>query len=161
MNKDVLKAKESVVKEVSDLISSNKALVICEYRGLTVKQISDLRKELKKTEAVASVYKNSLVSRASNEEKELETYLTGPNLFVFCKDATDGSLKALAKFAKKNDKLVIKGGLIDGKVNDGDYIKMLANLPSKEGLLSMLLSVLQAPMRNLAYSISQIASKQN
>ena len=148
MNKDVLKQKESIVKEVSDLVSSNEATVVCEYRGLTVKQMSELRKILKKNNALALVYKNSLVARATEGKPELGTYLAGPNLFVFCKDATNGSLKDLAKFAKKNEALVVKGGLVDGEVRDEKYIKTLASLPSKEGMLSMLLSVLQAPIRN-------------
>ena len=161
MNKDVLKQKESIVKEVSDLVSSNEATVVCEYRGLTVKQMSELRKILKKNSALALVYKNSLVARATEGKPELGTYLAGPNLFVFCKDATNGSLKDLAKFAKKNEALVVKGGLVDGEVRDEKYIKTLASLPSKEGMLSMLLSVLQAPIRNLAYSIKEVAGKQN
>ncbi|MCI5543278.1 MAG: 50S ribosomal protein L10 [Candidatus Onthovivens sp.] len=161
MNKDVLKQKESIVKEVSDLVSSNEATVVCEYRGLTVKQMSELRKILKKNNALALVYKNSLVARATEGKPELGTYLAGPNLFVFCKDATNGSLKDLAKFAKKNEALVVKGGLVDGEVRDEKYIKTLASLPSKEGMLSMLLSVLQAPIRNLAYSIKEVAGKQN
>ena len=161
MNKDVLKQKESIVKEVSDLVSSNEATVVCEYRGLTVKQMSELRKILKKYNTLALVYKNSLVARATEGKPELGTYLAGPNLFVFCKDATNGSLKDLAKFAKKNEALVVKGGLVDGEVRDEKYIKTLASLPSKEGMLSMLLSVLQAPIRNLAYSIKEVAGKQN
>ena len=161
MNKDVLKQKESIVKEVSDLVSSNEATVVCEYRGLTVKQMSELRKILKKNNALALVYKNSLVARATEGKPELGTYLAGPNLFVFCKDATNGSLKDLAKFAKKNEALVVKGGLVDGEVRDEKYIKTLSSLPSKEGMLSMLLSVLQAPIRNLAYSIKEVAGKQN
>ena len=161
MNKDVLKQKESIVKEVSDLVSSNEATVVCEYRGLTVKQMSELRKILKNNNALALDYKNSLVARATEGKPELGTYLAGPNFFVFCKDATNGSLKDLAKFAKKNEALVVKGGLVDGEVRDEKYIKTLASLPSKEGMLSMLLSVLQAPIRNLAYSIKEVAGKQN
>lgn len=161
MNQTILKEKESVVNEVKDLALASQAVVICEYRGLTVKEVSELRKILKEKGARANIYKNTLVDRALSETHEgVAEYLTGPNLFVFCKDATDGSLKVLTKFAKKHDLLSIKGGIIDGKVSDAQYIKTLANLPSKEGLVSMLLSVLQAPMRNLAYSLSQVASKE-
>lgn len=160
MNQTILKEKESVVNEVKALVSESNAVVFCEYRGLTVKEISELRKSLREKGAKANVYKNTLVERALGETHEgVSTYLTGPNLFVFCKDATDGSLKTLTKFAKRHDVFSIKGGIIDGKVTDAEYVKVLANLPSKEGLVSMLLSVLQAPMRNLAYSLSQVASK--
>lgn len=160
MNQDVLKQKENVVSEVKELVKDTNNFVICEYRGLTVSEISGLRRDLSKLDAKANVYKNSLVSRATKDDfKDLETYLSGPNLYIFLKDPTNGSLKTLTKFSKRNEALVIKGGVIDGNVKDADYIKTLASLPSKEGLVSMLLSVLQAPMRNLAYSLSQVSEK--
>lgn len=160
MNQNVLAAKKEVVEEVKTLAKETNNLVVCEYRGLKVSELSTLRKTLTKLDAKANVYKNSLVSRALKEDNtEIETLLEGPNIFVFAKDPTNGSLKALTKFAKKNECLVIKGGLIDGSFKDANYIKTLAALPSKEGLVSMLLSVLQAPMRNLAYSLSQVSEK--
>ncbi|MCI7602415.1 MAG: 50S ribosomal protein L10 [Candidatus Onthovivens sp.] len=158
MNQDVLKSKEAVVNEIANLVKDNGAMVICEYRGLTVAKISKLRNDLREKGASMCVYKNSLVTRALKDTHEgIEEYLAGPNVYVFAKDATDGSLKVLTKFAKKNEELVLKGGIIDGKVSDKDYVMTIASLPSKEGLVSMLLSVLQAPMRNLAYSLGQVA----
>ncbi len=158
MNQDVLKSKEAVVNEIANLAKDNGAMVICEYRGLTVAKISKLRNDLREKGASMCVYKNSLVTRALKDTHEgIEEYLAGPNVYVFAKDATDGSLKVLTKFAKKNEELVLKGGIIDGKVSDKDYVMTIASLPSKEGLVSMLLSVLQAPMRNLAYSLGQVA----
>ena len=158
MNQDVLKTKEAVVAEVQNLAKENGAMVICEYRGLTVAKISALRTLLREKGASMAVYKNTLVNRAlSADNAGIEEYLEGPNAYVFAKDATDGALKVLTKFAKKNEELVIKGGIIDGKVCDAKFVKTIAALPSKEGLVSMLLSVLQAPMRNLAYSLSQVA----
>lgn len=158
MNQDVLKSKEAVVNEIANLAKDNGAMVICEYRGLTVAKISKLRNDLREKGASMCVYKNSLVTRALKDTHEgIEEYLAGPNVYVFAKDATDGSLKVLTKFAKKNEELVLKGGIIDGKVSDKDYVMTIASLPSKEGLVSMLLSVLQTPMRNLAYSLGQVA----
>ena len=158
MNQDVLKSKEAVVNEIANLVKDNGAMVICEYRGLTVAKISKLRNDLREKGASMCVYKNTLVSKALKDTHEgIEEYLAGPNVYVFAKDATDGSLKVLTKFAKKNEELVLKGGIIDGKVSDKDYVMTIASLPSKEGLVSMLLSVLQAPMRNLAYSLGQVA----
>lgn len=161
MNQDVLKQKEAVVSEVTDLVKNSKAVVICEYRGLSVAEMTTLRKELREKNARANVYKNSLVTRAvdSLDHKELNSYLTGPNLFIFMDDYSNGSLKYVAKFAKKHDALQIKGGIIEGKVSDANVVKTISQLPGKEGLVSMLLSVLQAPMRNLAYSLSQVAEK--
>ena len=158
MNQDVLKTKETVVNEVKNLASENGAMVICEYRGLTVAKISNLRNSLRDKGASMTVYKNTLVNRALGETYEgIDQFLEGPNVYVFAKEATDGALTALAKFAKKNEELVIKGGIIDGKLSDAKFVKTIAALPSKEGLVSMLLSVLQAPMRNLAYTLSQVA----
>lgn len=158
MNQDVLKSKEAVVNEIANLVKDNGAMVICEYRGLTVAKISKLRNDLREKGASMCVYKNSLVTRALKDTHEgIEEYLAGPNVYIFAKDATDGSLKILTKFAKKNEELVLKGGIVDGKVSNKDYVMTIASLPSKEGLVSMLLSVLQAPMRNLAYSLGQVA----
>ena len=161
MNQSILKQKETVVNEVTDLMKSNKATVVCEYRGLTVDEITTLRKTLREKNAVATVYKNSLVTRAAENlnHKDFDQYLSGPNMFIFMEDYSNGSLKAVAKFAKKYDAFSIKGGIIEEKVCDADFVKQIAALPSKEGLVSILLSVLQAPMRNLAYSLSQVAEK--
>ncbi len=160
MNQNVLSSKKEVVSKITEQVNSHGAMVICEYRGLTVSKISELRKSLREKGASLYVYKNSLVSRALRESHEgIDEYLSGPNAFIFASDATDGSLKILTKFAKKNEELKIKGGIIDGKVTDKAYVTTIAALPSKEGLVSMLLSVLQAPMRNLAYSLSQVSEK--
>lgn len=158
MNQKVLEEKKNVVHQVSDLLAENSTVVVCEYRGLSVKEVSELRKKLRESGAHATVYKNALVARASEKYEGFDKLLTGPNMFVFVKDATDGSLKSLAKFAKTNENLNIKGGIVDGEVKDAKFIKELASIPSKEVLLSMLVSVLQAPLRNLAYDLSQVAS---
>ena len=161
MNKVVLKAKTEVVQEVSENVKASSAFVVCEYGKLTVKEISELRKTLRSLDAKAVVYKNTLVTRAVGDEygEDLKGLLTGSNMYFFCKDGTNGSLKAIRKFSKQNEGLKIKGGLLDGKFATGEYISEVAQLPSKEGLVSMLLSVLQAPMRNLAYSLSEVAKK--
>jgi len=161
MNKEVLKAKTAVVQEVAEAVKESQAFVICEYSKLTVKEISELRRALRAKDARASVYKNTLVGRALVADyQELESLFTGSNMYFFLKDGTNGSLALINKFAKKHEGFKIKGGTLDGQVVSGDYIKEVASLPSKEGLVSMLLSVLQAPMRNLAYSLSQVANAQ-
>jgi len=161
MNKEVLKAKSAVVQEIADGVKSSNGFVICEYSKLSVKEISELRKSLRAKEGKAVVYKNTLVSRAvAADYKELENLLTGSNMYFFLKESTNGSLALITKFARKHEGFNIKGGALDGKAVTKDYILEVAGLPSKEGLVSMLLSVLQAPMRNLAYSLSEIAKKQ-
>ena len=161
MNQEILKQKEAVVSEVTDLVKNSQAVVVCEYRGLTVAQITSLRRELREKNAKANIFKNSLVRRAfdSLEHKDADELLVGPNIYIFMDDYSNGSLKAVAKFAKRNDNFKIKGGVIEGKLSDAAYVNAIAQLPNKEGCISMLLSVLQAPMRNLAYSLGQIAEK--
>jgi len=160
MNKEVLKAKTAVVQEVVDGVKNSDGFVICEYKKLTVKEISNLRKSLRAKEAKAIVYKNTLVSRAiAADYKDLEGLLSGSNMYFFLKESTNGSLALIAKFARAHEGFTIKGGILGGKIADASYLTEVAALPSKEGLVSMLLSVLQAPMRNLAYSLSEVATK--
>lgn len=161
MNQEILKQKEAVVSEVTELVRNSKAVVVCEYRGLTVAQITSLRKDLREKNAKANIFKNSLVRRAFDnlEHSDADELLTGPNIYIFMDDYSNGSLKAIAKFAKKNENFKIKGGVIEGKLSDAKYVNAIAQLPNKEGVVSMFLSVLQAPIRNLAYSLSQIAEK--
>ena len=106
------------------------------------------------------VYKNKLAQRATAEVgfADLDQYLAGPTAFAFAADEVSAA-KVLADFAKKNEQLEIKAGLVDGKVMSDSEIKALASLPSREGLLSMLLSVLQAPMRNFALAVKAVAEK--
>lgn len=162
MNKDTLESKKAVVAQVSDAIKNSKSMVIVEYRGLTVAKISELRKSLKAVHATFNVYKNTLVTRASDElgHADLNQYLSGSNAYIFCPEVTDAP-KVLVKFAKKNEKLVIKAGLIEGKVMDADGIKAVASIPSREGLLSMFLSCLQAPIRNFACTVKAVADSRN
>jgi large subunit ribosomal protein L10 len=102
-----------------------------------------------------------MVAKANDElgYEELDQLLEGPNALVVANDEISGA-NVVAKFAKTHENLIIKGGLVDGKVVSADEIKTLAKLPGRDGLLSMLLSVLQAPVRNLACAIKAVAEKQ-
>lgn len=162
MNKDVLKGKQEIVAEVSDKMQKSGSLTVVEYHGLTVAEITALRRDLRASEAEMIVYKNSLVERAVDQlgYTDLNEALAGPNAYVFSKDVIAGP-KIIAKAAKKNEHLVIKGGVVDGKVLTADEMKVVATLPGREGLISMLLSCLQAPVRNFACAIQAVADKQN
>ena len=162
MNEKVLMSKQETVEEITNSIQSNTAVIIAEYRGLTVSEISELRRTLAKDGAKMTVYKNSLVSRAAEKlgYDGLDEYLSGPNAIIFSNDVIKGP-KAVSSFAKKHENLVIKGGLVEGKVITKKDVITLAKLPGKEGLLSMLCSVLQAPIRNFAFAVKSIAEKQN
>lgn len=162
MNQKTLESKKELVSKLADSISESKSMVVVEYRGLTVAELSSLRKALKAVDATMSVYKNTLFSRACDkvEKSELHQYLTGSNAYVFCSDIS-AAPKVLTKFAKKNKKLVIKAGLVEGTVMDAEGVKEVANLPGREGLISMFLSCLQAPIRSFACTVQAVADSKN
>ena len=143
MNKEIMASKEAVVSTIVEAVKTSQSFSVVEYRGL-------------------KVFKNTLVSKASEQlgYNELEEVLSGPNAFVIShKDAVSGP-KVLSKFAKTNDKLVIKGGVVEGKVVNANELKVIATLPNKEGLLSMLLSCLTSPVRSFACAVKAIADKE-
>ena len=161
MNQTILESKKEVVANLVDKFNGAKSVVVVEYRGLTVSEISELRKQLREVDAKLGVYKNTLVQKANDSlgHEEFDQYLVGSNAYVFCSDVT-AAPKVLTKFAKKNNKLVVKAGLIEGRVMDADGVKEVAKLPGREGLLSMFLSCLQAPIRSFACTVKAVADKE-
>jgi large subunit ribosomal protein L10 len=162
MNQEILQTKSELVNEVVASIKDSATVVVCEYRGLTVAELTDLRRTLKTSNSTMAVYKNTLVKRAveSLGLHDAAQYLEGPNALIFCKDVTAGA-KVLAKYSRKNDLLVIKAGIVEGKVVDKKKMIELSKLPNKEGMISMLLSVLQAPVRQLACAVKAVADSKN
>ena len=162
MNQEILQTKSELVNEVVASIKDSSTVVVCEYRGLSVAELTDLRRTLRPTESTLAVYKNTLVKRAveSLGLHDAAALLEGPNALIFCKDVTAGA-KVLAKYSRKNDLLVIKGGIVEGKVVDKKQMIELSKLPNKEGMISMLLSVLQAPVRQFACAVKAVADSKN
>ncbi len=159
MNQQVLEAKQSVVSEIVEKAKASSTIIVCEYRGLTVEKLQEIRRALRKEESELCVYKNSLVERATKELgcSDLDQVLTGPNAVIFSKEVSNGA-KVIAKYAKKyKDVLVIKGGLVEGKFVDAAGITEVSKLPGREGLISMFLSCLQAPVRQFACAVQAIA----
>lgn len=161
-NAKVIQAKQEAVDVVTAKLRESVTTVVADYRGLNVTQVTELRKQLREAGIEFQVLKNSLVRRATAaaELSELDSVLTGPTAIAFSKEDAVAPAKILSDFAKKNDALEIKGGVVEGQVVGVDQIKALAALPSREGLLSMLLSVLQAPVRNLALAVKAVADKE-
>lgn len=159
MNKEIVKQKESLVEEIYENIKDAKASIVVEYRGLSVAKLSELRKLLRKEEATITVLKNTLISRAATKAgyAELDKELEGPNALVVAKKDPCVTAKVLTKFAKRNEELVVKGGIVEGKVVEAKDVAMVANLPNKEGLISMFLGCLQASVRNFACAIKAVA----
>jgi large subunit ribosomal protein L10 len=161
-NAKVLQEKQLAVEEVSAKLRESSCTIVADYRGLNVQQVTDLRKKLREAGVEFQVLKNTVVRRATaaSELTDLDSSLTGPTAIAFSKTDLVAGAKILVDFSKKNDKLQVKAGVVEGKVVDAAQIKALAELPSREGMLSMLLSVLQAPVRNFALAVKAVAEKQ-
>jgi large subunit ribosomal protein L10 len=161
-NAKILAEKQLAVSEVAEKLKNSKCTIVTDYRGLNVSQVTQLRKSLREAGVEFTVLKNSLTRRATANADltELDQYLTGPTAIAFSTGDIVAPAKILTEFAKKNDKMSVKAGVVEGRVVGNDQIKALAELPSKEGLLSMLLSVLQAPVRNFALAVKAVAEKQ-
>jgi len=157
----VLEAKQAVVEEISGKLKSAASVVVVDYRGLNVSQVTELRKQLREAGIDFKVYKNTMSRRAAEVAglEGLNEHLVGPNAIAFSTEDVVAPAKILNDFAKKNDKLEIKAGVIEGQIASVEEVKALADLPSREGLLSMLLSVLQAPMRNFALATKAVAEQ--
>ncbi|ATP42226.1 50S ribosomal protein L10 [Solibacillus sp. R5-41] len=156
-----IETKKVQVQEIADKFSAAASVVVVDYRGLTVAQATELRKQLREAGVEFKVYKNTL-SRRATESVGLEginEFLTGPNAIAFSNVDVVAPAKIINDFAKKNEALEIKAGIIEGTVASAEDVKALAELPSREGLLSMLLSVLQAPVRNFALATKAVAEQ--
>lgn len=158
---NVIETKKAVVQEIADKFQAAASVVVVDYRGLTVGQVTELRKQLREAGVEFKVYKNTLTRRASEIAgvEGINEFLTGPNAVAFSNEDVVAPAKIINDFAKKNEALEIKAGIIEGNVSSADDVKALAELPSREGLLSMLLSVLQAPVRNFALATKAVAEQ--
>ena len=151
--------KQPIVEEISGAIKDAASVVVVDYRGLTVAEDTQLRKQLREAGVSYKVYKNTLVSRAveGTEFEGLREVLEGPSAFAISADDATAPARILAKFAKTAPKLEIKAGVVEGTFYDADGMKAIASVPSREELLSKLLGSLQSPITNLARVLNQIA----
>ena len=152
--------KEAVIKEVADLAAKAQTLVMAEYRGITVADMTELRSKARSNGVALSVLKNTLVRRAvaGSSFETVADQMTGPLIYGFSEDAV-AAAKVVADFAKTNDKLVIRGGVYDGKALDVNGVKQLASIPSKEVLLSQLCGLLMSPIARTAVVLGALAKK--
>ena len=153
--------KQPIVDEISAVIKDAQPVVVVDYRGLTVAEDTQLRKQLREAGVSYKVYKNTLVSRAveGTEFESLKDSLEGPNAFAVSTEDATAPARVLAEFAKKAPKLEIKAGVVEGTFYDAEGMKAIASVPSREVLLSKLLGSLQSPITNLARVLNQIAEK--
>lgn len=159
--KPVREEKKRIVAEIAEKLRTSKSAILADYRGLNVAQMTELRKKLREAGCEIKVYKNTLARRATAEVglTELDPYLVGPTAIAFGPEDPVAPAKILAEFAKQNEALELKAGVVEGRVVGAEEIQAIAKLPSREGLLAMLLSVLQAPIRNFALAVKAVADK--
>lgn len=158
-----IEKKKQVVVEITDKLRESKSTVIVDYRGLNVSEITELRTQMREAGIDFKVYKNTMMRRAAEELDltGLNEQLVGPTAVAFSNEDVVAPAKILNNFAKEHDALEIKTGVIEGEVASVEHIKTLAELPSREGLLSMLCSVLQAPIRNFALATKAVADQKD
>ncbi|WP_347548103.1 50S ribosomal protein L10 [Pseudalkalibacillus hwajinpoensis] len=153
--------KKHLVTEITDKLRDSQSTIFVDYRGLDVSEVTELRKQLRDANVEFRVYKNTMTRRAAEqlELTDLNEHLVGPTAIAFSNEDVVAPAKILNNFAKTHEALEIKTGVIEGGVVSVEKIKELADLPNREGLLSMLLSVLQAPMRNMALATKAVADQ--
>jgi len=156
-----LNLKKETVKTIVDKIKNSETVILFTYHGLTVSDVSDLRRKLRDNEGEIKVYKNTLVKRAFDElNLNLDEFLEGPNAILFSKTLLE-AIKELSAFAKKNKNLNIRAGIIKGDIVNVDTINEYANIPSMEGLLTMLAGGMMEHVRNLSIGLNLYAEKLN
>ena len=153
--------KQPVVQEISERIKDAQSVVLVDHRGLTVEQDTQLRRELREAGVVYKVYKNTMMNFAfkGTDCEGLSQYLEGPSAMAVSTEDATAPARVLAKFAKTAKALEIKGGVVEGIVYDAAGIANIAEIPSREELISKLLGSLQSPITNFARVMNQLAEK--
>ncbi len=150
----ILATKKQTVDEIIANLKNSESVIIFQYQGLTVADLKELRTKLKEVESEVKIYKNTLLKRAADELKiNLDDFLEGPNAVCFGKTLLE-PIKIVSEYAKTHDKLDIRVGIISGDVADLATIKEYAEIPSREGLLTMLAGGMMQYVKDLAISLN-------
>ena len=153
--------KKPIVDEISASIKDAQSVVLVDYRGLTVEQDTKLRKNLREAGITYKVYKNTVMNFAfkGTAFEGLAPYLEGPSAVAISTEDATAPARVLSEFAKTADKLEIKAGVVEGTLYDAKGMAAIANIPSREVLISKLLGSLQSPVTNFARVLNQLAEK--
>ncbi|WP_258088737.1 50S ribosomal protein L10 [Weissella fangxianensis] len=159
MSEATIAVKAQQVAEVADKFKNATSAVVADVRGLTVDESTKLRAELRGEGVELRVIKNKVLVRAAEaaDWSEMNDLFAGPSAVAFSNDDAVAPARVLKKYADDIDALEIKGGFIDGNMASIEEINKYAALPDRDGLLSMLLSTLQAPVRNVAYAVKAVS----
>ncbi len=156
-----LESKKQIVEEIKGLLDDAEMALVLDYKGLSIKEMSDLRARLEPSKGICKVAKNTLIRKAINGDSTwsgLESLLSGTNAFVLVKGDVGGALKAIQTFQKETKKSETKGGLFEGKLLSQDEIKAIASLPSKETLMAQIAGALNAIPTKIAVGIKEVPS---
>lgn len=158
MKEAVLQQKEAIVSEIQEKIENSHSLVIVDYRGLSVSQVTELRNKAREANVDYKVYKNTYARRAFTNlgHEDLIEYLNGPNAIAFAMEDATESAKVISKFAESNDKLEIKIGFLDGKILDPNGVEKLAKIPPKEELIGKAVGSISSPLYNIVGTLNQL-----
>mgnify|MGYP001114695517 CR=1 FL=1 len=153
--------KEKTVKNIKEKFDKSKVVILTEYKGLNMAQISGLRSKLRTVEAEYRIFKNTLVALATKEKAYdgLDKLLVGPTAILFGYKDQVLPAKVLSEFVKENEKLNIKGGILEGKLVDTKTISALSKLPSREALIAKVVGGVKAPITNLVFDLKGIINK--
>ncbi|MCR4739824.1 MAG: 50S ribosomal protein L10 [Lachnospiraceae bacterium] len=153
--------KKPVIDEISENVKDAQSVVVVDYRGLTVAEDTDLRRQLRTAGITYKVYKNTMMNFAfkGTDFESLAPHLEGPSAIAISRDDATAPARVLAKFAKTAPKLEIKGGVVEGVYYDAKGMESIAKIPSREELLSKLLGSIQSPITNFARVMKQLAEK--
>lgn len=153
--------KQPIVEEISANIKDAQSVVLVDYRGLTVEQDTNLRRQLREAGITYKVYKNTMMNFAfkGTDCESLSQYLEGPSAIAVSTTDATAPARVICKFAKDAPKLEVKGGIVEGVAYDAKGIAEIAKIPSREELLSKLLGSIQSPIANFARVMNQLAEK--
>ncbi len=153
--------KQPIVQEISENVKDAQSVVVVDYRGLTVAEDTELRKQLREAGVTYKVYKNTLMNFAfkGTDFESLAPVLEGPSAIAISSTDATAPARILAKFAKTAPALEMKAGVVEGTFYDAEGIKAIAEVPSREELLSKFLGSIQSPITNFARVLKQIAEK--
>ena len=156
-----LESKKQIVEEIKGLLDEAEMALVLDYKGLSIKEMSDLRARLEPSKGICKVTKNTLMRKAINGDASwngLESLLTGTNAFVLVKGDVGSALKAVQSFQKETKKSETKGGLFEGKLLSQDEIKAIAALPSREELMAQIAGALNSITTKIAVGINEVPS---
>lgn len=161
MSEAAISAKSGIVSQIKDKLSRAKSVVIVDYRGLTVSEVTELRNNMRAAGVEYKVLKNTMMSRACEELgiTGVEEHLSGPSAFCFGYDDPVSAPKIMKEFAEKVNKTEIKGGIMDNAAIDNKVVEKLASTPSKEVLLTRLMWSITGSVRSLAIGLNAVKEK--